>query len=52
MKPTEVVETPESGEVTWSAYDCSECTFRNEEEPGPYCSICDAEAPESAKVKP
>jgi nitrous oxide reductase accessory protein NosL len=36
--------------VTYTEYFCSSCTFKNDENPGPKCSICMSDAPESAKV--
>lgn len=50
--PAKVEVTPAKSDevVTWSPYNCDECTFRNEEEPGPQCSICGGAAPASAKV--
>ena len=35
----------------YKPYYCETCTFYNEENPGPSCSVCMAQAPESAIIK-
>lgn len=45
------VITPEPTEIiTFKAYSCPVCTFNNFDNPIKLCSVCGAEAPESAKV--
>ncbi len=42
---------PQTNEIIqWKEYFCDSCTYKNDENPGPNCSICDNPAPESAKI--
>jgi rubrerythrin len=47
-KPAVVQKDP-GVTVKWKVYNCSQCTFLNEDNPGPKCCICEFDAPASAR---
>ena len=44
------VVQPNQNAKKYKPYNCEQCTFKNENNPGPKCEICLADAPASALI--